>query len=104
MTHKGMQIINAARKMMNPTVPFRIPPTKGIKPRIVVMGDKNKQIPATIMTYDKILIAQVIIFDLDTALSIISDFDIICYSTRLISSMGLSKSAIQFEMQQHAGS
>ena len=34
---------------MNPTDPFKIPPINGMKPKMVVIGEKNMQIPITIM-------------------------------------------------------
>ncbi len=99
-----MQTSKAAAKIMKPTVPLRIPPTKGIKPKIVVIGEKNQQIPKTIKKYDKTRMIRVIIFDFLTALSTISFLLSISYSTKLISSMGFKSSAIQLDMQQHAGS
>ncbi len=102
--HNGIQTSNAATKMINPTVPLRMPPTKGMKPKIVVIGEKNIQIPITIIKYERTRKTQVNILDFYTAFLTISDLLMIYSSTRSIYSIGLSKSAMQLEMQQHAGS
>lgn len=88
---------------MNPTVPFRIPPTKGIKPNIVVIGEKNRQIPITIIKYVTPRRSQVNILDFSTALAIIYVFDIISSYTKSIYSIGFNNSDMQLEIQQHAG-
>ena len=46
----GMQIKIAPKKMANPATPDRNPPTRGMYPSRVVIGEKNRQIPATIAT------------------------------------------------------
>jgi hypothetical protein len=48
--NSGMQMISAARKIAKPTIPEISPPTKGMYPRMVVIGEKNRQIPMTIAT------------------------------------------------------
>lgn len=83
--HNGMHTINAAKNITNPTVPFRMPPIKGMTPKIAVIGAKNIQIPKTIMKNDATLIIQVISCDFLTALSIISFLLRIYYSTKFIS-------------------
>jgi hypothetical protein len=50
-----MQNSTAPINIANPTIPLINPPTKGMYPRIVVIGEKNRQIPMTIAKYAAIL-------------------------------------------------
>jgi hypothetical protein len=50
MINKGIDTKRAAKKMTNPTTLLNRPPTRGIYPRMVVMGEKNMQIETTIST------------------------------------------------------
>ena len=70
--NRGMHTITAAIKIMIPTVPLRIPPTRGIYPNKMVMGEKNIQIPATMRIKDNTLTAQVRHFTFHNSCSIIS--------------------------------
>jgi hypothetical protein len=57
--HRGIHISTAAKNMAKPNIPETNPPTRGIYPSIVVIGEKNKQIPATIKAYASILTIKV---------------------------------------------
>lgn len=46
--NRGNATISAAKNIAKPTTPFKKPPSKGIYPRIVVIGEKNEQIEKTI--------------------------------------------------------
>ena len=46
--NRGNATISAAKNIAKPTTPFKKPPSKGIYPRIVVIGEKNEQIDRTI--------------------------------------------------------
>lgn len=48
--NRGMQIIRAAIKIAKKTTPLINPPTRGMYPNRVVIGEKNRQILATIRT------------------------------------------------------
>lgn len=99
-----MQTRTAAKNITKPTVPFRMPPTKGIKPKIVVIGEKNMQIPDTIKMKEPILMSRVQSFDFSTAFSTIWLLVRVYSSTIFIYSIGFKRTAMQFERQQHAGS
>lgn len=86
----GMQTMRAAKNITKPTVPLSSPPTSGMNPNIVVMGEKNIHMPITIMKYATTRITHVIMFDLDTANYIISDLVIILSSTKSIYSIGFN--------------
>ena len=49
MRNNGRAMIKAAIKIKIPTVVFKNPPTRGIKPKRLVMGEKKSQIPTTII-------------------------------------------------------
>jgi len=54
-----MLIRTAARNIANPTMPEMIPPTKGMYPNIVVIGEKNNTMPSTMQINDRIRITLV---------------------------------------------
>lgn len=53
--YRGMLIKNAASRIAKPRMPEMIPPTKGINPIKLTIGEKKRYMPKTMQRNDKIL-------------------------------------------------
>lgn len=57
--YSGIDMMNAAARKINPLAPFRNPPTNGMYPKKLLIGDRNIRIPNTISRSARTLMMKV---------------------------------------------